>query len=226
MSEKKVFKQKALLLPFGEQPSVLVLGSRDIFEALNRSPHSSHLSHKKVHLFKELEFRPETKGTAQPIGAQGGVPSERRGGPPRRRHHTPSDGDEVAAAAAADQQSDTSVCAADPEWGKQVTERTDASTCIGGDYCCSARTRTHSPPSHPKPHHPPDRNSRCPSPTCNSSCSSKPAKMENAHTKPTTEVLDNFGVNENTGLTLEQVKVNVERYGPNAPLPPPKVLAP
>ncbi|CAB1434751.1 unnamed protein product [Pleuronectes platessa] len=39
--------------------------------------------------------------------------------------------------------------------------------------------------------------------------------MENAHTKSATEVLDNFGVNENTGLTLEQVKVSVERYGPN-----------
>uniref|UniRef100_A0A3Q3W6L4 Calcium-transporting ATPase n=1 Tax=Mola mola TaxID=94237 RepID=A0A3Q3W6L4_MOLML len=39
--------------------------------------------------------------------------------------------------------------------------------------------------------------------------------MENAHTKSATEVLDNFGVNENTGLTLEQVKVHSERYGPN-----------
>uniref|UniRef100_A0A4W6EI51 Calcium-transporting ATPase n=1 Tax=Lates calcarifer TaxID=8187 RepID=A0A4W6EI51_LATCA len=39
--------------------------------------------------------------------------------------------------------------------------------------------------------------------------------MENAHTKSATEVLDNFGVNENTGLTLEQVKVNLEKYGPN-----------
>uniref|UniRef100_G3QA07 Calcium-transporting ATPase n=1 Tax=Gasterosteus aculeatus aculeatus TaxID=481459 RepID=G3QA07_GASAC len=39
--------------------------------------------------------------------------------------------------------------------------------------------------------------------------------MENAHTKSAGEVLDNFGVNENTGLTVEQVKVNVERYGPN-----------
>uniref|UniRef100_A0A8C4GSR2 Calcium-transporting ATPase n=1 Tax=Dicentrarchus labrax TaxID=13489 RepID=A0A8C4GSR2_DICLA len=39
--------------------------------------------------------------------------------------------------------------------------------------------------------------------------------MENAHTKSATEVLDNFGVNENTGLTLEQVKVNFEKYGPN-----------
>uniref|UniRef100_A0A669DNU6 Calcium-transporting ATPase n=1 Tax=Oreochromis niloticus TaxID=8128 RepID=A0A669DNU6_ORENI len=39
--------------------------------------------------------------------------------------------------------------------------------------------------------------------------------MENTHTKSATEVLDNFGVNENTGLTLEQVKVNLEKYGPN-----------
>nr|XP_006640894.1 PREDICTED: sarcoplasmic/endoplasmic reticulum calcium ATPase 3 [Lepisosteus oculatus] len=39
--------------------------------------------------------------------------------------------------------------------------------------------------------------------------------MENAHTKSASEVLDNFGVNENTGLTLEQVKNNLEKYGPN-----------
>uniref|UniRef100_A0A672LAR2 Calcium-transporting ATPase n=1 Tax=Sinocyclocheilus grahami TaxID=75366 RepID=A0A672LAR2_SINGR len=39
--------------------------------------------------------------------------------------------------------------------------------------------------------------------------------MENAHTKSASEVLANFGVNENTGLTLEQVKINSERYGPN-----------
>ncbi|XP_051749219.1 sarcoplasmic/endoplasmic reticulum calcium ATPase 1 isoform X1 [Ctenopharyngodon idella] len=39
--------------------------------------------------------------------------------------------------------------------------------------------------------------------------------MENAHTKSASEVLANFGVNENTGLTLEQVKNNFERYGPN-----------
>ncbi|RXN10375.1 sarcoplasmic endoplasmic reticulum calcium ATPase 1 [Labeo rohita] len=39
--------------------------------------------------------------------------------------------------------------------------------------------------------------------------------MENAHTKSASEVLANFGVNENTGLTLEQVKNNLERYGPN-----------
>lgn len=39
--------------------------------------------------------------------------------------------------------------------------------------------------------------------------------MENAHTKSAAEVLDNFGVNENTGLTLEQVKGSLEKYGPN-----------
>uniref|UniRef100_A0A671K5S5 Calcium-transporting ATPase n=1 Tax=Sinocyclocheilus anshuiensis TaxID=1608454 RepID=A0A671K5S5_9TELE len=39
--------------------------------------------------------------------------------------------------------------------------------------------------------------------------------MENAHTKSASEVLVNFGVNENTGLPLEQVKINFERYGPN-----------
>uniref|UniRef100_A0A8C2L7T4 Calcium-transporting ATPase n=1 Tax=Cyprinus carpio TaxID=7962 RepID=A0A8C2L7T4_CYPCA len=39
--------------------------------------------------------------------------------------------------------------------------------------------------------------------------------MENAHTKSASEVLANFGVNENTGLTLEEVKNNFERYGPN-----------
>lgn len=39
--------------------------------------------------------------------------------------------------------------------------------------------------------------------------------MENTHTKSATEVLDNFDVNENTGLTLEQVKANLDSYGPN-----------
>ncbi|XP_697108.5 sarcoplasmic/endoplasmic reticulum calcium ATPase 3 isoform X1 [Danio rerio] len=39
--------------------------------------------------------------------------------------------------------------------------------------------------------------------------------MENAHTKSASEVLANFGVNENTGLTLEQVKNNFDKYGPN-----------
>uniref|UniRef100_A0A8C6TN04 Calcium-transporting ATPase n=1 Tax=Neogobius melanostomus TaxID=47308 RepID=A0A8C6TN04_9GOBI len=39
--------------------------------------------------------------------------------------------------------------------------------------------------------------------------------MENAHTKSATEVLDSLGVNENTGLTLEQVKNNLEKFGAN-----------
>lgn len=52
--------------------------------------------------------------------------------------------------------------------------------------------------------------------TCRSSARSKQfLEMENAHTKSASEVLTNFGVNENTGLTLEQVKINFERYGPN-----------
>jgi len=52
--------------------------------------------------------------------------------------------------------------------------------------------------------------------TCRSSARSKQfLEMENAHTKSTSEVLANFGVNENTGLTLEQVKNNFEKYGPN-----------
>lgn len=41
------------------------------------------------------------------------------------------------------------------------------------------------------------------------------AEMENAHTKTASEVLDFFGVNENTGLTQEQLKVQLEKYGPN-----------
>ncbi|XP_055735943.1 sarcoplasmic/endoplasmic reticulum calcium ATPase 1 isoform X2 [Salvelinus fontinalis] len=39
--------------------------------------------------------------------------------------------------------------------------------------------------------------------------------MDNAHTKSASEVLENFSVNENTGLTLEQVKSNLEKYGSN-----------
>ncbi|XP_073492301.1 sarcoplasmic/endoplasmic reticulum calcium ATPase 1 isoform X1 [Aquarana catesbeiana] len=39
--------------------------------------------------------------------------------------------------------------------------------------------------------------------------------MENAHTKTTEECLAYFGVNENTGLSPEQVKKNFEKYGPN-----------
>ncbi|CAK6437417.1 unnamed protein product [Pipistrellus nathusii] len=39
--------------------------------------------------------------------------------------------------------------------------------------------------------------------------------MENAHTKTVEEVLAHFGVNESTGLSLEQVKKLKERWGSN-----------
>ncbi|XP_039612713.1 sarcoplasmic/endoplasmic reticulum calcium ATPase 1 isoform X2 [Polypterus senegalus] len=39
--------------------------------------------------------------------------------------------------------------------------------------------------------------------------------MENPHTKSTSEVLDFFGVNENHGLSPEQVKRHLEKFGPN-----------
>ncbi|KAG7314701.1 hypothetical protein KOW79_022004 [Hemibagrus wyckioides] len=39
--------------------------------------------------------------------------------------------------------------------------------------------------------------------------------MEDAHTKSASEVLKHFDVNENNGLTTEQVKTNFEKYGPN-----------
>ncbi|XP_068099707.1 sarcoplasmic/endoplasmic reticulum calcium ATPase 1 isoform X2 [Hyperolius riggenbachi] len=39
--------------------------------------------------------------------------------------------------------------------------------------------------------------------------------MENAHTKTTEECLAYFGVNENTGLALDQVKKNFDKFGPN-----------
>lgn len=39
--------------------------------------------------------------------------------------------------------------------------------------------------------------------------------MENAHTKTVEVVLDHFGVNESTGLSLEQVKKLKERWGSN-----------
>lgn len=42
-----------------------------------------------------------------------------------------------------------------------------------------------------------------------------PAAMENAHTKTVEVVLDHFGVNESTGLSLEQVKKLKERWGSN-----------
>lgn len=39
--------------------------------------------------------------------------------------------------------------------------------------------------------------------------------MENAHTKTVEEVYSNFNVNESTGLSLDQVKKQKEKYGPN-----------
>lgn len=46
-----------------------------------------------------------------------------------------------------------------------------------------------------------------------------PAAMENAHTKTVEEVLGHFGVNESTGLSLEQVKKLKERWGSNGRSP-------
>lgn len=45
--------------------------------------------------------------------------------------------------------------------------------------------------------------------------------MENAHTKTVEEVLGHFGVNESTGLSLEQVKKLKERWGSNGRCPAP-----
>ncbi len=39
--------------------------------------------------------------------------------------------------------------------------------------------------------------------------------MENAHTKTPAECLAYFGVNENTGLSPEQFKKNLDKYGFN-----------
>lgn len=39
--------------------------------------------------------------------------------------------------------------------------------------------------------------------------------MENAHTRTVEELYSFFNVNESTGLGLEQVKKQWERYGPN-----------
>jgi len=39
--------------------------------------------------------------------------------------------------------------------------------------------------------------------------------MENAHTKETAECLAYFGVSESTGLGLDQVKKNQEKFGFN-----------
>lgn len=43
--------------------------------------------------------------------------------------------------------------------------------------------------------------------------------MDNAHTKTVEEVYSFFNVNESTGLSLEQVKKQRERYGPNGKRP-------
>lgn len=39
--------------------------------------------------------------------------------------------------------------------------------------------------------------------------------MENAHTKTPAECLAYFGVNENSGLTPDQFKKNLDKYGHN-----------
>lgn len=39
--------------------------------------------------------------------------------------------------------------------------------------------------------------------------------MENAHTKESVDVLSYFGVTEDTGLSPEQVKKNLSKYGYN-----------
>uniref|UniRef100_A0A8C0GL91 Cation-transporting P-type ATPase N-terminal domain-containing protein n=1 Tax=Chelonoidis abingdonii TaxID=106734 RepID=A0A8C0GL91_CHEAB len=39
--------------------------------------------------------------------------------------------------------------------------------------------------------------------------------MENSHAKTVEECLAYFGVSENSGLTPEQVKKNLDKYGPN-----------
>lgn len=49
--------------------------------------------------------------------------------------------------------------------------------------------------------------------------------MEDAHTKSAPEVLKHFDVNENTGLTTEQVKANSEKYGPNGEFLPVRLPA-
>lgn len=40
-------------------------------------------------------------------------------------------------------------------------------------------------------------------------------RMENAHSKESAEVLAHFGVTEDTGLSPDQVKRNLEKYGFN-----------
>lgn len=43
--------------------------------------------------------------------------------------------------------------------------------------------------------------------------------MEAAHSKSTEECLSYFGVSETTGLTPDQVKRHLEKYGPNGKYP-------
>lgn len=43
--------------------------------------------------------------------------------------------------------------------------------------------------------------------------------MEAAHSKSTEECLAYFGVSETTGLTPDQVKRHIEKYGPNGKCP-------
>lgn len=50
--------------------------------------------------------------------------------------------------------------------------------------------------------------------------------MENAHTKTVEEVLGHFGVNESTGLSLEQVKKLKERWGSNGRWLTPRLQGP
>ena len=39
--------------------------------------------------------------------------------------------------------------------------------------------------------------------------------MDLAHTKSVEQVFEHFGVNESTGLSLSEVKLSQEKYGPN-----------
>jgi len=42
--------------------------------------------------------------------------------------------------------------------------------------------------------------------------------MELAHTLPASEVLDHFSVNETKGLSLEELSLAQQKYGPNGKL--------
>ncbi|KAG7268984.1 hypothetical protein CRUP_004255, partial [Coryphaenoides rupestris] len=64
-------------------------------------------------------------------------------------------------------------------------------------------------PPHPHPPHPLSLT------TVTTTITTTTSEMENAHTRSTGEVLEHFGVNETTGLTLDQVKQHLERFGRN-----------